>query len=205
MVTPPEGGSTVTDRGLIDFDPAVTRLTTLLRGVPDDALTAPTPCPDWSVATLLDHVVGLTWAFTATAQKSTDAPGTSSAPVASAEHLDPSWRDTLPGGLEALSQAWKDPAAWEGLSQAGGVTMPGAVLGTVALNELTVHSWDLARATSQPFDPDPRTLQAIIALMAQSPDEGSPGMFGPPLRLGADAPTVDRAVGLSGRDPQWKP
>ena len=42
-----------------DLEPAARRLAALLPGVPDSALDGPTPCAETSVATLLDHVMGL--------------------------------------------------------------------------------------------------------------------------------------------------
>ena len=51
--------------------------------------------------------------------------------------------------LDQLAEAWADPAAWEGLTEAGGLTMPAEVAGTVALDEVVLHGWDLARATGQ--------------------------------------------------------
>jgi uncharacterized protein (TIGR03086 family) len=196
----------VTDRTLLDLDPAVAQLTALVAGVTDDALALPTPCPDWTVGDLVDHLMGLAWAFTEAARKSPGAPGTSAPPPRpSATNLGPDWRDTLPSRLDALSAAWKDPAAWDGTTEAGGVTLPAAVMGVVALNELTVHGWDLARATGRPFDADPSGLDAIIAVMSQGSGEGTSGMFGPVVRVDADASRLDRAVGLSGRDPAWKP
>jgi uncharacterized protein (TIGR03086 family) len=190
----------------LDLEPAVSRLKALLGGVSDEALAAPTPCPRWTVGALLDHVTGLAAAFTAAAEKSTGAPGTSTPPPdASAERLDPRWRETLPARLDALAVAWRDPAAWDGMAEAGGVTMPAEVMGVVALNEVTIHGWDLARATGQPFEPDPGHLAAVTGLMSQGSDDGAPGMFEPVVRVGDAAPVLDRAVGLSGRDPAWKP
>src|SRR3712207_8797841 len=60
------------------FAPPVRQLRALLLGVTDEDLTAPTPCPDWTVAALLDHLMGLSWAFAQAARKLTDAPGTRS-------------------------------------------------------------------------------------------------------------------------------
>lgn len=52
------------DRLPLDFDPPVRRIRALLLGVGDGDLAAPTPCPDWSVGGLLDHLMGLAIAFT---------------------------------------------------------------------------------------------------------------------------------------------
>ena len=52
-----------------DLRPAATRLGALVAGVPDDALANATPCPDYCLGDLLDHVGGLALAFTAAATK----------------------------------------------------------------------------------------------------------------------------------------
>ncbi|MGK5681292.1 TIGR03086 family metal-binding protein [Actinoplanes sp. URMC 104] len=192
------------DRVPLDFDPPVRELRALLLGVDDDELSAPTPCPEWTVATLLDHLMGLSVAFTQAAHKRVDAPETSAPPEPSAQHLSRHWRSRLPVLLEDLATAWKDPAAWTGTSQAGGVTMPAAALGHVAMNELIMHSWDLARATGQEYFADPRTLEVLIEFLAQGPAEGTPGMFGPVVPTDDEATLLDQALALAGRDPHWR-
>jgi uncharacterized protein (TIGR03086 family) len=194
------------DRAPIDFDPPIRELARILLGVTDDDLTAPTPCPHWTVGDLLDHIMGLTWAFTQAARKQTDAPGTATAPPApSGSHLPPHWRSRLPGRLEGLAAAWRDPSAWTGTAMAGGVTLPGTAMGTVACNELVMHSWDLARATDQEFAADPRILETLIEFLQQGPREGTPGLFGPVVEIEDEATLLERALALAGRDPRWRP
>ena len=53
----------------IDLKPAVERTTDVVRSVRDDQLGAPTPCPAYTLGDLLDHVGGLSFAFTAAATK----------------------------------------------------------------------------------------------------------------------------------------
>ncbi|WP_199516547.1 TIGR03086 family metal-binding protein [Nucisporomicrobium flavum] len=194
------------DRVPLDFDPPVRRIRALLLGITDDHLTAPTPCPDWTVGDLLDHIMSLAWAFTQAAQKRTDAPGTDTAPPQpSAANLSRHWRSRLPVVLEELSTAWKDPTAWEGTARAGGVTMPAAAMGTVAINEVTMHGWDLARATGQEYAADPRILETIIEFLSQGPAEGTPGFLGPVFPTDDEATLLDQAVALAGRNPHWRP
>src|SRR3954451_956606 len=196
----------VADRVPLDFDPPVRKLRALLLGVDNAELIHPTPCPDWTVAVLLDHLMVQSQAFAQAARKRTDAPGTAeSPPPPSAQHLSRHWRSRLPVLLEELATAWKDPAAWTGTSTAGGVTMPAAAHGIVAMNELIMHSWDLAMATGQEYIADPRTLEVLIEFLAQGPAEGTPGMFGPPVPTDDEATLLDRALALAGRDPAWRP
>jgi uncharacterized protein (TIGR03086 family) len=196
----------VADRVPLDFAPPVRQVRALLLGITDDHLTRPTPCPDWTVGDLLDHLIGLSRAFTAAAQKKTGVPGSDSAPPEpSAAPLSPQWRSRLPVVLEDLAIAWRAPSAWEGTAQAGGVTMPAVAMGTVAINELTMHGWDLARATGQEYAADPRLLEPLIEFLSQGPPEGTPGMFGPFTVVDDEADLLDQAVSLAGRNPHWRP
>jgi uncharacterized protein (TIGR03086 family) len=183
-----------------DLEPAARRLAALLPGVPDSALDAPTPCADSTVATLLDHIVGLAEGLAASARKApTDAP------QASAEHLDPEWRTILPPRLDALVAAWREPGAGEGMTTAGGLELPAAEVALVTLDELVLHAWDLARATGQPYEPGPADIAAIMPFLeAFGSEQGVPGLFGPAVAVPDDAPPFDRALGLSGRDPAWR-
>jgi uncharacterized protein (TIGR03086 family) len=196
----------VADRVPLDFDPPVRKLRALLLGVDNAELIHPTPCPDWTVAVLLDHLMVQSQAFAQAARKRTDAPGTAeSPPPPSAQHLSRHWRSRLPVLLEELATVWKDPASWMGTSVVGGVTMPAATLGTLAMNELIMHSWDLAKATGQEYFADPRTLEVLIEFLAQSPP-GTFGTFGPVVPTDDEEATLlDRALSLAGRDPAWRP
>ena len=69
-----------------------------------------------------------------------------------------------------LVAAWKDPVGLAGRRSAGGVTLPAAIMGVVAVDELVIHGWDLARATAQSFTCDAANAEAIIAMLSQSPD-----------------------------------
>ena len=139
---------------MLDLRPATREVARLLEGVTDDQLSAPSPS-DCDVATLLDHLMGLTLAFTWAAEKSAAEHGPTGPGRSSAKALDPDWRSVLPGRLDALADAWSKPSAWEGMTEAGGVTMPGEVTGLVALDEVVLHGWDLARATGHEFSCEP--------------------------------------------------
>jgi uncharacterized protein (TIGR03086 family) len=177
----------------------------LLDGVREEAFGAATPCPEYAVRDLLGHLLGLTMAFTAAARKDL-GPRTATAPGSvPPPPLTGDWRGRLRRQLDELVAAWRDPAAWEGETQAGGVALPGAVAGLVALNEVLLHGWDLARATGQPYLCDDASARASIELLSQeTSDEARAGTgFGPVVEVPEDAPLLDRAVGLSGRRPDW--
>ncbi len=195
----------------VDFDlgPAAGRMAGLLEAVPADRLTAPTPCEDYRLGDLIEHIGGLALAFTAAAAKSDLPPGGPEGPSGDASRLDEDWRTLFPARLAALADAWRDPAAWEGVTRAGGVELPGDVAARVALNELVVHGWDVARSSGQPYDCGERELLACLEFVSQfAPGPGREpapeGLFAAAVDVPADAPLIDRVVGLTGRDPSWR-
>jgi uncharacterized protein (TIGR03086 family) len=201
---------------MLDLEPAAREVTRLLDGVTEDQLSDPTPCAGTPVAGLLDHLMGLSLAFTWAAQKSTPPEregggggGGGGGPEPRAEHLDPDWRDVLPQRLTELAHAWRHPKAWEGMAEAGGVRMPAEAMGMAALDELVLHGWDLARATHQPFNCDPASTAAVLEFTRASaqPEQAAmrEGLFGPVVDVPEDAPAFDRALGFAGRDPRWTP
>jgi uncharacterized protein (TIGR03086 family) len=185
---------------IIDFGPATRTLAGLVGEVTDDQLDHPTPCPKWTAADLLRHIGGLTLEFTAAAQK---VP----TPSRAADGLTDGWRQRIQEDLAGLAAAWEDTSAYEGETHAGPVTMPGRETARVALNEVTVHAWDLARATGQDYAADPAAVDECSSFVESfdAPGNDDGGLFGPPVTTTDEASPIDRLVGLTGRDPEWTP
>nr|MDQ6910794.1 TIGR03086 family metal-binding protein [Actinomycetota bacterium] len=169
--------------------------------VPDDALDRPTPCERYTVGDLLDHVAGASLAFTAAAAKRPLEGG----PSGHAANLDAGWRSRIPPHVVGLAEAWRDPDAWTGMTRAGGVDLPAEMAGVVALDELVIHGWDLAKATGQPADYDGPGLEAVYGMVQHFRSSGVEGLFGPPISVSGDASLLDRILCLAGRDPRWEP
>jgi uncharacterized protein (TIGR03086 family) len=190
----------------LDLGPAARHLSNLVLGVGDDQLGEATPCGSQTVGDVLDHIGSLVVAFAAAARKELGAL-TASVPVPDGGRLGSGWRTRIVDDLDRLVTAWTDPAAHEGMTQVGGVTMPGAVAGTVALHEVVLHGWDLARATNQPYRPGEAVLETCLSSLSSMfpPDEPDrrAGIFAAPVEVLPDAKLVDRVVAFSGRDPSW--
>ena len=189
-----------------DLTPATGTLARVVTGIGDDQLAAPTPCHGMTVADVLDHVDGLCLAFAGAAAKNLDAGRRG--PAADGSRLGPDWRTRIPGRLADLAAAWRDERAWTGMTRAGGIDMPGEIAGTVAIDEVVVHGWDVAVATGRGYACDEELLTAAYgfaqATVARNP-QGTPGLFGPPVTVPDDAPLLHRLLGLTGRDPAWRP
>ncbi len=189
---------------MLDLGPQTRIVARLAEGVSDARLADATPCPQYSVGTLLGHLLGLAVAFRDAGRKELGAT-TDTDPGTALPELTPGWREELPKVLDELAEVWRDPRAWTGMTRAGGVDLPGDVAGAVVIDELVIHAWDLARATGQPYAPDPAALKTAHAFLRAAAEEGDrgDGIFGPVVTVPPEAPLLDRTVGLSGRDPGW--
>lgn len=170
----------------------------VIRGVDDAQLDAPTPCAEYTVRDLLNHLFQVVVNFQALAAR--QPADFSSTP----DRVTPGWRDRFTDETARLIEAWADPAALEGVSP--GMGLPQPVVGGMVLLDLTVHAWDLARASGQEFTPDPAAVGELSALAEQlAPQARQMGVFGEAVPVPPDAGDFDRLLGLTGRNPQWTP
>jgi uncharacterized protein (TIGR03086 family) len=189
----------------LDLTPQTDLVARIVAGVRDEQLGDPTPDVGIPVAGLLDHLLGLTTAFTMAARKER----LTGSPRFSADQLPGDWRELLPRQLAELGAAWRDPAAWEGRATVAGAELPAMVMGVVAADEVLVHGWDLAVATGQDYTADPGVGAAVLHQVTMLTQPGMEdlrnGQFGPVVPVPDDAPVLDRILGLTGRSPSWRP
>jgi uncharacterized protein (TIGR03086 family) len=176
----------------------------LVDGIGEGQWGAPTPCADWTVRDLVNHLVAGNRAF---AMLLRGQPPAEVRKLAGGDQLgaDPvaAHRESGAGMVAAFSQ----PGALERT-----VTVPiGEVPGIVALHlrlvEALVHGWDLARATTQPVTCPAglaeQELAFTVAKLSDIPPGHSP--FAPPQPAPDDAPALDRLAACLGRSLTWHP
>jgi uncharacterized protein (TIGR03086 family) len=191
---------------IVDLGPAAGQLASLVAGVTDAELGNPTPCPAYTLGDLIDHVGGLALGFTAAAHKD-GGRYSNMQPSGDSSRLRDDWRVRIPRDLAALAEAWRDPAAWDGMTRIAGGDAPAAIIGLSAADELVVHGWDVAQATGQPYQCPPELLDAAHSFLVQfaSPDlpAGPEVPFGPARAVPGDAALLDRVLAMAGREPAW--
>lgn len=172
---------------MIDLMPACRATGALIAGLRDDELGLETPCDEFDVAALVDHLDLVACGFV---DLTAEPP-----PFG----LDP--RSSLPVALDRLATSWSDPPRWEGTTDAG-LELPNATWGRIALTEVVVHGWDLSRAVGRPVSFDDETLRTTLEhVLDFVPRAPLPQLWGQPVDLPDDAPLLDRIVAATGRDP----
>ncbi|HTT50244.1 MAG TPA: TIGR03086 family metal-binding protein [Streptosporangiaceae bacterium] len=177
-------------------------LAPVVGAISDDQRHDPTPCTEYDVGQLREHVLGWLAIFAA---GFADPAG--QAPRASTDGYqvpaDPAAE--VRAAASTLTQAVRAGAASRPL-RLGDSAMPGDMALSMILWEYQVHGWDLARATGQPWAPPAAAAEESLAFAPAmlTPDyQGDGKAFGPPVPVPDRAAPLDRLLGLSGRDPGW--
>ncbi len=173
-------------------------------GVDSDQLELPTPCSEYNVGGLVDHIVGVGWRVVALGE------GKAPTGLGDFPHVD------LAEAPEQLrSAALEAQAGWSNDERlAAELTMPwgesytGSTLVDMYIAEFAAHAWDLATATGQLLSVD-GNLAAVALEGARSflkPEyrnlitPGSP--YGSEVEAPENADDWERLAAFMGRDPR---
>jgi uncharacterized protein (TIGR03086 family) len=170
-------------------------------GVAPGQFGAATPCTEWDVRELLNHLI--LWTSFSLERR---AHGESVAPELMEKDFaaSPSFAAEYRAQLDRALAAWSDPAVWERDLPVMGSSTPAADVAAMMIAEFVLHGWDLAAATGQPYTlADDAAAAALAAVEANAEMFRQYKGFADPVRLPAGASALDRALALSGRDPGW--
>ena len=157
----------------------------VLDRVHTDDLLKPTPCHDWNVSALVDHLVAAPVRFL-TMMNGEELDWSAPAP-----HVEHGWGAQFRIHADSLAAAWRDrgadtstPAQWQ-------------------IAELAVHTWDLAIAIGVPVDElNPEVAKTGLRFMRTSlTDEARGHAFGPEQPAAPDAGPYAQLAAFAGRGP----
>lgn len=156
---------------------------------------APTPDKEWTVGDLVRHVV----------HEQQWIP-----PLLAGLTIDQAKRRVEPLG-DDLAAEWATysalaTAAWQAAPADAAVQLSYDTVTVLdylreQVSDVTIHSWDLARATAADEDLDDHLIEAVWTVFEPQRDtlEAS-GLFDSPVPMPADAPLQSRLLALTGRD-----
>ena len=151
-------------------------------------LDARTPCDEWDVRTLMNHMLETQRYFAGSARGEDASPPGSTPPDTVGD--DPV--ATFHNSREEMLRLYKEP---------GVIEKTGPALG-IAFADQLLHGWDLARATGQDATmPDGLAQAAYQMIHGRFTDEQRKGVFKPEVKVGPDASPQEKLLGYTGRDP----
>ena len=178
----------------------------VIRDITPDQYGASTPCSEWDVRQLVNHLVFGNWMFARAAggervaiEGDEDDGDDDELPDMLGDDPPMAFRDSA----DAVVAAWRRPGAVEQVCHLPFADLPGAAAMRIHFKDVVTHTWDLARATGQDEDIDPELAsEALEISRAVVNDElRELGAFAPAVDVGDDAPVHHQLVGFLGRTP----
>jgi uncharacterized protein (TIGR03086 family) len=153
-----------------------------------DKLDATTPCDDWDVRSLMNHMLDTQRYFVGAARGSGASPPSTHPPELLGD--DP---------VAAFEQARAETLSTFG--EDGVIEKTGPSLG-IAFSDQLLHGWDLAQATGQDATmPGGLPEAAYEMIHGRFTDEQRKGVFKPEVTVAPNASAQDRLLGYTGRNP----
>jgi uncharacterized protein (TIGR03086 family) len=164
----------------------------LLGQVGNDDWRRPTPCTEWDVRALVNHVIGgnrrfvlrLGGASTEEVERTRDI-----------DHLGKDPRAAFASTARELEALFSGKGALERMAHHGDKEWSGAQLLLMRIGDLTVHSWDLARA----LDVDETLASDAVARSVAHFKEFASEAAAPP-----GTSPLAQLIELSGRPTDWR-
>lgn len=178
------------------LDAAYQHAGTVVAGVSTEQLAQASPCAEWDVRAVLDHMLGATWMFTlvnrgeAVGEEGDDLVGT-----------DP--RGALANAAAANMASWRAPGAFDGDRAYPFGTFPAPAAALLNLEEVVVHTWDIAEGTGQDTTIEPAIAEIVCGFLGEIPLDAyrEHGAFGSEVAVASDASVERRLLALLGRTP----
>jgi uncharacterized protein (TIGR03086 family) len=162
-----------------------------------DQMALPTPDDDWDVRALLNHLItGNLWAAELAAGATIEQVG---------DRLDGDLVGDDPLGAYdhsalAAAAAFEAPGALDAPCAVSYGPVPGSVYAGHRFIDVLIHGWDLAKATGQDTNLDPKLVGACLEVLAPQIEAlQASGAFGSPIEVPADADPQNQLLGLLGR------
>lgn len=163
----------------------------VLVNVESDQFGAPTPCSEWTVADLIEHVL-------AGNEHVPQRAGVQTQPAARPSSL----RDAHRATAAVAHQTFAGPNGLTAMFDLPFGRVPGSAFIGIRSTDLLTHAWDLAVATGQPTDLDPELARDLLAAARQLVGpafRGPGGPFGAEQACPPDRPAADQLAAFLGR------
>ena len=192
------------DRAVELFVDSIGRFADRVDGIGDDQWGDPTPCSDWDVRTLVNHMCGeQLWAPHLVDGETIEQVGDryDGDVLAGGPGDDPreTFRRAAEGSAAAFSRADLDAIVHLSFGD-----VPCRLYLRQMLTDAEIHGWDLAKGLGVQAGLRPDTASYLLPIIeAQEEAIRSSGMFDDPVRVDDDADDATKLLAILGREPGW--
>lgn len=174
---------------LASADAALTVLDQVLQQVRADELTLPTPCSQFDVSQLTDHLLN-----------SITVIGGAVGATFPADDPDASVQHRVLGAARPALDAWRRRGL-DGTVTVGPNELPAGIVAGILSLEFLVHAWDYATATGRDVTAPESLSEYVLGLMSAvvTPQTRAAVGFDPPVEAADGASALDRLIAFTGR------
>lgn len=175
-------------------EPALVAVHHVVQTIGPDDLHRPTPCPDWDVEALGEHLID------------TISHLGAAAGIQSAIAEGGSIHQRIQQLTQPILTEWRHRGLAKDVVFAGRTLSTRLALGILSL-ELLVHGWDFAVALHRPLHVSDAHAAHVLGLAQQTLTAQSRATagFDPPVPVPANAGKLDELIAFTGRDPLQLP
>lgn len=195
--TDTQGPETAVDDPRLGLSVVTEKVGELMAQVTADQLSLPTPCTEFDVKDLLDHMVMVMQRVVVLGKGQHYSDANEETAARDAGHGE-TFRETA----REAHEVWADSAKLDAIYEVPWGELPGAPMLYTYTAELATHGWDLATATGRQLTIDDEYLGGAFVAIGMIPEEGrdDPMMpFDPVVHPGEDAPLLLKIAGWGGR------
>ena len=174
--------------------------TRLVDATTPDQLGDPTPCTEWTVRDLINHITGGATMFAVSAEQGS-VPDEMLGQLMGGDNLGDDYKGSWAAASKRAIAVYEQPGIMDRMVKLPFAELPAGVALNIAIFDVTVHACDLARATGQEVDDD-ELLGTVLGLGPHivSPEFRQGGFFSEEHTVPDDAPLADKLLAFAGRD-----
>lgn len=176
---------------IAQYQRVLEHFTELVDGITESQWASDTPCENWTVRDLIEHVIVRDRRLAAT------VGGAPPQPLEDGADLAELWRERVEWWAAGLADPQCRTAVWE--TPMGSMTFEQATT-QLMTGELTIHTWDLARGLGVDDTLDAEAVHTTFAAMQTYGDQlRRPGALGPALEAPAGSDEQEQLLAFTGR------
>ena len=181
------------------MDRVVDETTKIVNGISPDQLGDPTPCTEWSVRDIVNHITGGATMFTECVEHG-DVPDERLGQLMGGDNLGDDFKGAWAQAATRAKATFREPGAMEKIVKLPFGEMPAEIALNIAIFDVTTHACDLAHATGQKVE-DEELLETALTVGKQliTQDFRNGVMFGDEQPCGDTATASERLLAFGGR------
>jgi uncharacterized protein (TIGR03086 family) len=171
----------------------------LVQGLDESDLAKQTPCAEWKVRDLMNHIIGGATMFAISAEQGS-VPDDEIGRLMGGDNLGDDFKGAWKTASERALAAFDQPGVMEKTVTLPFGAMPAGVALNIAVFDVATHAVDLASTVGKSVD-DEGLLESALAMGKQmiGPDFRQPGVFDAEQPCPDDAPVAQRLLAFAGR------